>query len=360
MRCIIVLATLSLLAARPHPADGQPASQSPSPQSARPEAGAVNPVPAITLPERAGPWLRQGAPRRITDETIFDYMDGAGELYLAYRFAHLDVYEYSAPDGSLGTIRVELYWMKGSDDAFGLLSTDWGGEVIDLRDQAAERGGAATGVLHRPAQNRYPAVPPHDALYGGGLLRFWSGGLYGRVMASRESAQSRAQVLAIARSIVGGRPGNADPPGILSRIPVQLGGRFVLRPERTCFFRSHLVLNSVYYLAPEDVLGLGAAVDASVSEYRPAEAGGRPVRLVEIVYPSPDAAAAALRTFVRSYVPAPARPAPAGSGSGTAKVEDGWVGWAAGDRRLAVVLGAASPGDAKALAAAALAALAGQ
>ena len=134
----------------------------------------------------------------------------------------------------------------------------------------------------------HPAVPPHDALYGGGLLRFWSGNLYGRVMASRESPESRAQVLAIARSIVKERPANGQPPEILSRIPVRLGERLVLRPDRTCFFRSHYVLNAVYYLAPNDVLGLGPAVDASVSEYRPAGTGGTPVRLIQVVYPSAD------------------------------------------------------------------------
>ena len=58
--------------------------------------------------------------------------------------------------------------MKSSDDAFGLLSTDWGGEVVDLRGQGGSRD------LH-------PVVPSQDALYGGGLLRLRSQRLYGRV-----------------------------------------------------------------------------------------------------------------------------------------------------------------------------------
>ena len=51
--------------------------------------------------------IRSDEPRRITEETIFDYMDGAGELYLAYRFGHLDVYVYAAPERALGEIGVE-------------------------------------------------------------------------------------------------------------------------------------------------------------------------------------------------------------------------------------------------------------
>jgi hypothetical protein len=341
---MIGLATFSLLAACPHPAGGLSAAQSPPQNAAGSVSGDVGADTIVSLPRQAGPWIRPDSPRRITEETIFDYMDGAGELYLAYRFEHLDVYEYTAPEKGLGTLKVELYWMKSPDDAFGLLSNDWGGEAVDLRGQGENRD------LH-------PAVPSHDALYGGGLLRFRSQRLYGRVMASRESPESRAQVLAIARSIVKERPANGQSPEILSKVPVRLGERFVLRPDRTCFFRSHYVLNSVYYLAPNDVLGLGPAVDASVSEYRPAGTGGPPLRLIQAVYPSADAAAAALRTFLKLYVPAPPGRVAEKPVSAAANAEGKWVGWAAADRSLAIVLDAPGERDAKELANAALAAL---
>ncbi len=341
---MIGLATFSLLAAFPHPADPLSAAQSPPQNATGSVSGVLHADTSVNLPKQAGPWVRPDAPRRINEDTIFDYMDGAGELYLAYRFGHLDVYRYSAPEKRLGTIKVELYWMTSPDDAFGLLSTDWGGEAVDLRGQAEDRA-------------LYPAVPSHDALYGGGLLRFWSGDLYGRVMASRESPESRAQVLAIARSIVEERPANGRPPEILSRIPVRLGERLVLRPDRTCFFRSHYVLNAAYYLAPEDVLGLGPAVDASVSEYRPAGTGGTPVRLIQVVYPSTAAAAEALRTFLKRYLPVPAGQIAERPASAAAKAEAGWVGWAAADRSVAIVLDAPGESEAKELASAALAAI---
>jgi hypothetical protein len=57
-------------------------------------------------------------------------MNGAGELYIGYRFRHLDVYEYTS--GSEENILVELYYMETPDDAFGLLSLDWGGESVTL------------------------------------------------------------------------------------------------------------------------------------------------------------------------------------------------------------------------------------
>lgn len=297
---------------------------------------------AVAWPRQAGTWVRHDEPRRITEATIFDYMDGAGELYLAYRFGHLDVSVYSAPERSLGEIRVELYWMRSADDAFGLLSVDWGGEPIDLTGRGAAR------------ENAVPAVPPHDALYGGGLLRFRSGSLYGRVMASRESPASREQVLAIARAIVDGRPANGRPPGILSRVPGQLGDQFVLRPDRTCFFRSHYVLNAMHYLAPDDVLGLGPDVDAVIGEYRSAKQGSSPVRLIGIAYRTPDAAAAGLAAFLKSLPAGSRAEAPGRIAPSAARGESGWFGWAARDRSLAIVIGAPGEDEAKAMAGAAL------
>jgi hypothetical protein len=176
-------------------------------------------------------------------------------------------------------------------------------------------------------------------------------------MASRESPESRAQVLAIGRAIVSGRPVNGRPPAILSRMPIRLGERFVLRPDRSCFFRSHYVLNSAYYIAPDDMLGLGPAVDASISEYRPAGTGGPAVRLVQVVYPSADAAASGLRTFLKLYLPLPAGQRAERPASAAAKAEGGWVGWAAADRSLAIVFDASGEVEAKELARAALAAL---
>jgi hypothetical protein len=127
----------------------------------------------VDLPKQAGLWTRSDAPRRITADTIFDYMDGGGELYLGYRFDHLDVYEYKADDASRGTVLVELYWMQTSDDAFGLLSTDWTGQAVTL--------GPPPGPTAHTGMN---TVPPHHGLYGAGLLRLWSGNLFARVLAA--------------------------------------------------------------------------------------------------------------------------------------------------------------------------------
>jgi len=50
------------------------------------------PEDGVNLPTTVGVWSAPAQPRVITGETIFDYMNGAGEMYLAYRFQRLDVY----------------------------------------------------------------------------------------------------------------------------------------------------------------------------------------------------------------------------------------------------------------------------
>jgi hypothetical protein len=116
-----------------------------------------------------------------------------GDLYLGYRFDHLDVYEYKADDASRGTVLVELYWMQTSDDAFGLLSTDWTGQAVTL--------GPPPGPTAHTGMN---TVPPHHGLYGAGLLRLWSGNLFARVLASRETPAARDAVCAIGRALAVG------------------------------------------------------------------------------------------------------------------------------------------------------------
>jgi hypothetical protein len=258
----------------------------------------------VELPRTVDAWSRPDALRRIDAAGIFEYMDGAGELYLAYRFDHLDVAEYASPAD--GEILVELYWMRTSDDAYGLLSGDWGGESVALVD---------------------PPTPPR-ALYGAGLLRLWSGDLYARVMATRESDASKAAVLAIGRAIVAGRS-DPPPPRLAASLPHAAAGS-ALRPDTVCFFRSHLVLNSVYFIAQRDILELGPHVEAVTARY------GR-ARLVLVCYPEAHAARLALQRFRAAYLPE-APPADAGD----AHIEEGWAAFRLAGRGLALVFEAPS------------------
>ncbi|UCC41400.1 MAG: hypothetical protein JSV96_08270, partial [Candidatus Aminicenantes bacterium] len=123
-----------------------------------------------TLPKTFRAWTRPDSPQLVTAKNIFDYMDGAGELYIGYRFEHLESYEYKAHNQN--NILVELYFMKTSDDAFGLLSLDWEGESVELADETVR----SNKSLKSKAEHESSSWP--RALYSEGLLRLWSDTIY--------------------------------------------------------------------------------------------------------------------------------------------------------------------------------------
>ncbi len=286
----------------------------------------------MNLPKTAGPWSRTDPPRRVDAAGIFTYMDGAGELYVGYRFDHLDAYEYKST--ARDPILLELYWMQTPDDAFGLLSNDWGGEAVSL--QPGEDAGQKN-------------VPQSRALYGAGLLRFWSGNLYGRVLAERETPESREQVIALARAIVAGRE-RSPRPALLEVLPQQVDG-YTIRPDRTSFLRSHLVLNSVYFLSSQNILDLSETSEAVVAQYDPpatrAKAArgqppaGRP-HVVVVRYTDPPAARRALDHFLTAYLPETRRPKGNDQRAltGVDCVEHGCVAYRLDERTVAVALDA--------------------
>jgi hypothetical protein len=205
----------------------------------------------MNLPQTVDGWTMSEKPRKILADGIFDYMDGAGEMYLAYRFKHLDVYEYASPGED--RLFVELYWMESSDDAFGLHSGDWAGTPTDLGQP-------------KVADENTAAWPGARALYGSGLLRIWSGDLYVRILAFRETPKSKAAVMSLGRLVVAGRATPA-PPRLLAALPPTSNAGFKLRPDRVCFLRSYLVLNSAYFLSTENILDLGLSTEAVTTTY---------------------------------------------------------------------------------------------
>jgi hypothetical protein len=243
-------------------------------------------------------------------------MDGAGELYLAYRFRYLDVYEYKNTGQS--DILVELYWMDSADDAYGLLSGDWGGDAVDL---------ASTPGRVTPAMVR--------ALYGAGLLRIWSDNLYARVMTYEETGATKQAVLALGRAIVAGRP-EATLPRLIQALPPAVGSQFALRADRTVYLRSHMVLNSAYFLSAENLLDLGLDCELSAASYgRNAGTGSsKQVRVLLVRYAEEAAARMALAHFQRVYLSQ--KPSVVGD-RGVMSIEDGWAGFIVSGRGLGLV-----------------------
>ena len=278
----------------------------------------------LNLPKAVGVWNRPDAPRMINASNIFKYMNGAGELYLAYRFRHVEVFNYTSADQD--NILVELYFMEGSDDAFGLLSLDWGGEPFSISGFPA-----VTSDKH--------FTSPTRALYGGGLMRLWSENIYARILAERETPASKEAVFALGKAIA---KNTTNPPELVKMLPLEIGAAWKLRTDRLSFFRSHLVLNSIYYVSHENILDLDLTAEAVIAPYERISDSGGPKRSQFLLaqYENPERARRALNRFHDAYLPEFKKGITADTAADSPslyKLEDGWLAYKLLGKYIAIV-----------------------
>ena len=247
-------------------------------------------------------WKPAGPPQHITAETIFDYMNGAGELYLAYAFASLDVWTLKRPGE--GGILLEVYNISRPEEAFGVLSQDLEGAEVHVGDRS---------------------------VYGAGLLRFCAGRYFVRILAELETDESKHAVLALGRSFAGAVDEGPSLPPIVAHLP-----KHNLKPQTVHYFHTKVCLDYLYYLADENILGLDRQTDAVLADY--AAAGGK-VRLLVVEYASEALARSAWERFHRVYLEQ--APPPAGA-INSRQIEGGrWISARLASNRLYLTFEAA-------------------
>jgi hypothetical protein len=292
----------------------------------------------LNLPKTVGVWNRPDSPQIINSNNIFKYMNGAGELYLGYRFHHLEVFDYTS--GNQDNILVELYFMETSDDAFGLLSLDWGGEPVSFDGSPI-------------AASNKSFTSSTRAFYGGGLLRSWSDYIYARVMAERETPASKKAVLAIGKAIAANTR-NPPKPELVKTLPLKIGSAWKLRIDRLSFFRSHLVLNSIFYLSHDNILDLDLSAEAVTAPYEYTSDSGDPKRsqFLLVQYENPERARKALNQFHDAYLPEYKKEITADSTANSPslfKLEDGWLAYKLLGKYIAIVFECPDQESAKAI-----------
>jgi hypothetical protein len=220
-------------------------------------------------PEAVG-WEPAGPMRTFGRKTLFDYMNGAGELYLAYDFRRIFVQDYHK-SGAPG-ITAEVYQMSASEDAYGVFSYDPEGE-----DAGIGQGNS----------------------YAAGLLRFWKGTYFFRILAMSETAQAKAAVLSLGRSLAAPLA-DGPRPRILRVLPPE-----DLEAASVRYFHTQVSLNAIYYLADANILDLSPGTEAVIGTYR--RDGDKMVLLV-VRYPDAQGAKAAYEKFNRIYLNDKPRP----------------------------------------------------
>ena len=76
---------------------------------------------SFVFPEITG-WRQNGEIQTFVPKTLYEYIDGAADLYLTYDFEELKVGEYS--NDKKASVTVEVYRQKSPTLAFGVYSQE--------------------------------------------------------------------------------------------------------------------------------------------------------------------------------------------------------------------------------------------
>ncbi len=218
------------------------------------------------LPSEIDGYKPHGKVEIYNRETIYDYMDGAGEIYLAYSFKELLVQRYKKPGAP--EIIVEIFDMGSEEDAFGVFS-----HVQGRDDKEAGIG--------------------QNSEYRGGLLTFWRGRFFVSILAKSETREAKRAVLKMGRAISKAIGVDGKKPGLLNYIKKE-----DFLPKEIRYFHTQAILNYHYYLSDENILNLDENTDALLARYK--DDGGY---LLLVEYKKEEDARKAFNHFINAYMP---------------------------------------------------------
>jgi hypothetical protein len=256
------------------------------------------------LPKNISGWQAKDPDVLYDPETIFDYIDGAGEIYRAYNFRHLLVRQYTKDENP--RIIADLFDMGISKNAYGVFTHDLEGENVGIG---------------------------RDSTYKGGLLSFWKGRFFVSLYAEEETEESKKALLFLGKRIASAIKQEGDLPVLVSIFPYEN-----LREKRIRFFYNHLILNYHFFVADQNLLLLGQETEAALADY--AE-GNEIFHVLLVRYSSEETAIEAYEGFSETYMPE-------AENSGILQTENGkWTAVRLKDNLLVIVFDGLSEAHAK-------------
>jgi hypothetical protein len=262
----------------------------------------------ISLPLEAAGWKWDGKDLNYNRRTIFDYIDGAGELYLAYNFQAVRVRRFEK--SGQPSIIAELFDMGSSEDAYGVFS-------FERQDEDAGIG--------------------QGSEFGGGLLRFWKGKFFVSVYAEGESPEVQSGILNVGREVSSSIKTTGPAPQLINALPV---GKAGLVEKAVRYLHSHVLLNQRFFVANQNILRLTPKTDAVLAPYL---RDGIKIHLLVIRYPTTQEAEEALQSFKKAYMPE------AGEKESLQTEDKKWTGARRQREFVLIVFGAARETDAREL-----------
>lgn len=225
------------------------------------------------LPGEVDGWTPKEEDGHYTADDLFDYINGSAEIYRSFNVRRVLARYYTKDGGP--DIAADVFDMGRAPDAYGAYHHD-------LREGA----GAGLG---------------QESEFFGGSLAFWKDRFVVALMATEDTEEARAAMMAIAKNAADAIPSEGKPPALLGLLPAQ--GRVA---NQTKYFHNHLCLNLYHYVADENILGLGPRTEGVLARYTPADADGSPAKsaaLAAIRYPSGEEAAKAKARFLWAHLP---------------------------------------------------------
>jgi len=188
---------------------------------------------AQLMPMQIGEWQADGKDQVFNRETIFKYIDGGAELYLAYDFRQVFSRKYVGPGNS--AIVLDIYDMGTAADAFGIFTSE-------REDEDAQIG--------------------QGSEFGGGLLRFWKGSKFVAILNDGGGGSADQAVIGLGKAVDQALVATGPEPDLLKCLPQQN-----LDKKKTRFFHQSLLLDKHYFVASENILHLGPKTDCVLAEY---------------------------------------------------------------------------------------------
>jgi len=251
------------------------------------------------VPEEIGGWHAESEGKYFDNETIFQYMNGSGEIYLSYDYRRMFVRTFVS--GESEPIYVELFDMGSPADAFGVFTRN--------------RQGLDAGV-------------GQGSEYESGYLMFWRDRYFCSVYSILENEESKKVVFDLGRAISNSIGRDGQLPGLLSLLPAENRKE---NSER--YFHKYTCLNHHYFVADENILGLDSDTDVAMADYF-SDSGL--YHLLVIRYPDEARAQSAAAGFYQAYLQKTA------VGAVAVLENEKWTGARALGRHLAVVFDAPS------------------
>jgi hypothetical protein len=217
------------------------------------------------LPQEVEGWQAVAKDEPYNTDTIFNYIDGAGEVYRAYNFRSLLARRYSR--SGQPEIVADFFDMGAAADAFGVFTHGLEGERLSIGQGAVSTKGQ---------------------------ISFWKDRYFVSLYAETETPEVRRALLALGEAIAKSIPGEGKVPGLLSLFPEG----FDVRNAR--YFHNHLILNYHYFVSTGNILLLDDKTEAALVS---SGSKSEKINLLIVRYSSAGAAEKAKESFSTGYLP---------------------------------------------------------